>query len=166
MALGFNADEVYEMAERIEVNGEKFYRRASKLSKDDKVKALFDDLAYKEGIHKKIVMQLREALPAEASRADAFDPDDEAGAYLAAVADSHVFAVYEDPAELLPEDVTPIQALKVALEGNASGVVELAPYKETVIGQNAGTDRISVKWMNVWTGTRENLRSTVDLSPR
>ena len=52
---------------------------------------------------------------------------------------------------LIAENRGPV-ALKVALEGNASRVVELAPYKETVIGENAGTDRISIEWKNVWTG--------------
>ncbi len=66
---------------------------------------------------------------------------------------------------LIAENRGPV-ALKVALEGNGGGFVELAPYKETGSGENAGTDRISVKWKNVWTGTKQNLRSTFDLSPR
>ncbi len=45
MSFEFNADEILEMAEQIERNGARFYRKAAELVKDAAVSKLLQDLA-------------------------------------------------------------------------------------------------------------------------
>ncbi|MBA7641032.1 hypothetical protein ES703_48704 [subsurface metagenome] len=51
MAIGFNADEVLEMAIRIERNGAAFYRKAAGLQSDEKNRDFFESLAAMEDKH-------------------------------------------------------------------------------------------------------------------
>jgi rubrerythrin len=66
MAMKFNADEVFEMAERVETNGAEFYTRAADLhAKQADVKFL-RQMAKMEYDHRDTFAALRKRLPAEA----------------------------------------------------------------------------------------------------
>ena len=45
MGIQFNADEIFEIAERIEQNGARFYRKAAGNTADDKSKKMLEQLA-------------------------------------------------------------------------------------------------------------------------
>ena len=115
MAFGFNADEILQMAERIERNGARFYRQAAEVcSADEETKAALLELAEMEEDHERTFAKMREALGTAESRPSTFDPEGETAAYLAAMADGSVFGSETDPANLVCDK--PIEELlKIAI---------------------------------------------------
>jgi rubrerythrin len=91
MSYPFNADEIFEIAEQIEVNGGKFYRRAARLFDADEIQDLLNGLARMEDQHKRTFAELRENLLSKEQQGTAYDPYDEAVLYLRAFAGGHVF---------------------------------------------------------------------------
>ena len=89
MTYNFNADEVFAIAERIEVNGGKFYRKAAELVTDERTREVLLDLAVMEDGHENFFAGLREEFAGEDGGSLNFDPDGEAEAYLKAFADGH-----------------------------------------------------------------------------
>ena len=102
MAFSFNAQEVLQMAERIERNGARFYRRAAEEgAADAQTRGKLLELAEMEDRHEETFAQMREALRVEESQPVTFDPQCEAAHYLAAMADANVFGPEADPGELV-----------------------------------------------------------------
>ena len=101
MSIKFNADEVFEMAEQIERNGEKYYRRAAQGVKEKKSQKFLLQLADMEAQHQQTFAAMRAEVAAAAKEDTVWDPENEAVAYLRAMADSNVFKLSEDPAESL-----------------------------------------------------------------
>lgn len=99
MSLDFNADEILQMAQRIERNGVNFYRRAAKGTIEPGSAQLLLKLAAMEEGHEKIFARMRAELTEAEGKKRAFDPEDQATAYLRAWADVQVFDVRTDPAE-------------------------------------------------------------------
>lgn len=91
MIYDFNADEIFEIAEKMEQNGAIFYRTAAKAANDDKAKALLEKLAMMEDDHKRTFAQMRAQLKEKEKTATVFDPQNEAVLYLHALADMRVF---------------------------------------------------------------------------
>lgn len=88
MAIGFNADEVFEMAVRIEENGAAFYLKAADLNPDPKNRKFLENLAAMEKGHKKVFSEMRKTLVDKEKAGKIFDPNDELSLYLASLADS------------------------------------------------------------------------------
>ena len=91
MSFVFNADEIFEMALQIERNGEKFYRDSAKKVKEPEARDLLARLAGMEIEHQKIFRGMKAALTAADKKAMTFDPNNEAGLYLASLANTKVF---------------------------------------------------------------------------
>jgi rubrerythrin len=91
MSFVFNADEIFEMALQIERNGEKFYRDSAKKVKEPEARDLLARLADMEIEHQKIFRGMKAALTAADRKAMTFDPNNEAGLYLASLANTKVF---------------------------------------------------------------------------
>jgi rubrerythrin len=91
MGISFNADEVFEMAERVERDGADFYRRAARLQASTQAGnvELLKKLADMEDQHRATFAAMRAKLPARMRENTAFDPYLEATLYLDAMADSH-----------------------------------------------------------------------------
>ena len=62
MTIVFNADEIFEMAIRIENNGAAFYRKAAGLQSDTKNQKFLESLANMEDQHKRIFTEMRTTL--------------------------------------------------------------------------------------------------------
>ena len=88
MAIGFNADEVFEMAVRIEENGTAFYLKAADLNSDPETRKFLENLAAMEKGHKKVFSEMRKTLADKEKAGKVFDPNDELSLYLASLADS------------------------------------------------------------------------------
>ena len=58
MAMAFNADEIFEMAEEVERNGSKFYREAAARAADLQIKNMFLGLAAMEDGHLRIFHEM------------------------------------------------------------------------------------------------------------
>ncbi len=91
MSYDFNIDEIFEMAEQIERNGAKFYRKMAENISDILNFRLFLDLAAMEEDHEKIFASMRKNLSDQEQRPTVFDPEGEATLYLRALADLRVF---------------------------------------------------------------------------
>lgn len=89
MAYDFNANEILEMAIRIEENGAAFYRRAAELQTDTENQDFLSKLAAMEDAHKVSFSEMQTSITAAEKTATVFDPNDESSLYLSAMADSH-----------------------------------------------------------------------------
>jgi rubrerythrin len=89
MALGFNVDEVLEMAIRVEENAADFYRKAAEIQSDEKNREFLEKLAAIEDGHKATFMEIRNTITDTEKRGTVFDPHDELSLYLSAMADTH-----------------------------------------------------------------------------
>lgn len=89
MGYDFNADEVFEMAIKIEENGAAFYRKAAELQADQANKDLLNKLAAMEDTHKVSFVEMRNSITEAEKSATVFDPDNESSLYLSAMADQH-----------------------------------------------------------------------------
>jgi rubrerythrin len=91
MIYDFNADEIFEIALKMEQNGAKFYRTAANAVKDDKAKTLLNKLAMMEENHEQTFANMRKELKSNEKTLTVFDPQNEAVLYLHALADMRVF---------------------------------------------------------------------------
>ncbi len=96
MAIRFNADEVLRMAERIERNAARFYRRAAEMKSDPRTENTLLELASWEERHYDVFAAMRSQLGPEQREETTYDPDKELPLYLRAMADQRVFNVYDD----------------------------------------------------------------------
>ena len=141
MSFSFNADEIFEMAEQIERNGSRFYRRAAEGAVDPRNRRLFLDLAAMEDEHEKVFASMRANLAHGEREATVFDPDGQAALYLRAMADEHVFDVKADPTELFAGKETMEDILRTAIGMEKDSIVFYLGMKE-LVPQRLGKDRI------------------------
>ncbi|HUV64093.1 MAG TPA: ferritin family protein [Sedimentisphaerales bacterium] len=139
MSMPFNADEIFEMAEHIERNGAKFYRKAA--DKFTALRKLLLDLAVMEDEHEKIFAAMRTELSGEEADPPVFDPDGEAQMYLRVMADGHVFNLKADPAEKLADVETAEDLLKMAMGVERDSIAFYVGLRES-ISRKAGRDKV------------------------
>ena len=135
MSYDFNADEVFEMAEQMERNGEKFYKNAATTIDDEAHKKLLQDLAAMEVDHEKTFKAMRSELKAAEKSATVFDPDGEAALYLRALVDTRVF--FEKKIDVSSME----KILKAAIEAEKDSIVFYLGMKNAV-PEKLGRDRI------------------------
>ncbi|MDA8136305.1 MAG: ferritin family protein [Desulfobacteraceae bacterium] len=97
MTNEFNADDIFEMAVKIEQNGAVFYRDAAGQVDEKKNKDFLLELARMEDEHGAVFSNLKKELTSQEKMATIFDPEDENILYLNAFADSKVFFKKEKP---------------------------------------------------------------------
>ena len=115
MSIVFNADEVFEMAEQIERNGAKYYRRAAEFIKDAEAKQMLLSLADMEDSHLDIFSEMHAKLTGKEREETVYDPEELAGKYLKALADGSVFDMKTDPSEKIKPDTPIADVLRYAL---------------------------------------------------
>ncbi|RLC23070.1 MAG: rubrerythrin [Deltaproteobacteria bacterium] len=93
----FNANDIFEMAVKIEQNGAIFYRNAAKQIEDEKNKAFLLELASMEDGHAVTFSTMQKQLKGTEVFSNNFDPDDENILYLKALADTRVFFEKDQP---------------------------------------------------------------------
>ncbi len=141
MGIEFNAGEILEMAEKIERNGARFYRKAAELLKDATVSKLLQDLATWEEGHEKIFASLRARLTDSELQATTFDPEQETSMYLRAMADGHVFDARVEPADRLTGKESAEDILRMAIGQEKDSIVFYTGLK-AMVSQTAGRERI------------------------
>ena len=132
MSIPFNADEVFEMADEIERNGAKFYRKAAGAAKDTGVKDELVKLAEMEDEHERTFAAMRKELSPQDMIPTAFDPDGEAALYLRAFADGHVFDPKADPSDKLTGGESPADIYSAALGLEKDSIVFYLGMREMV----------------------------------
>ena len=141
MSTSFSAEEMFEMAERIERNGATFYRTAAKGVSDASVRRRLGELAAWEDEHERTFAAMRAELTVEECTPTAFDPDAQSTLYLVAMADRRVFDVSLEPGQLLTGKETLAQILQAALGREKDSVVFYTGMLDYV-PKRLGKDRI------------------------
>ena len=139
MGLTFNIEEILKMAEQIERNGDKFYRKAAENVSDDKVRKMLLKLAEMEVEHEKTFAAMRVELSDSEKQSDIFDPDNEAGLYLQAMAGGHVFNIKQDASEKLTGKESVAEILNMALQAERDSIAfyaGLQKYAPSQAGKN------------------------------
>ena len=143
MAIRFNADEIFEIAERIETNGARFYRRAAERFTDASVKKVLMTLADMELQHKMIFEAMHGDLASGEMKPVSFDPEKQTKSYLQAMADGRVFDINVDPDKYLSAGQTPQQILKTALGFEKDSIAFYTGIKD-MIPEDMGRDKIDI----------------------
>ncbi|MCD4676261.1 MAG: ferritin family protein [Desulfobacula sp.] len=129
MANEFNANDIFEIAIKIEQNGAIFYRDAAKLMEEEKHKQFLLELASMEDDHETTFVNMQKELKDKEAFPTTFDPDDENALYLKALADTRIFFEKEHPDNSLKGILsTAIQAEKDSIAFYL-GIKELVPAK-------------------------------------
>lgn len=103
MTNEFNANDIFEIAIKIEQNGAIFYRDAANQVKGENHKKFLLDLAKMEEDHKATFANMKKELKDEETFSTTFDPNDENVLYLKALADTRVFFDKKQPGEKLKD---------------------------------------------------------------
>ena len=141
MSITFNADEIFEMAEKIEKNAVEFYREAEEKCSNDKEKQMFEKLAQMENDHAHIFAEMRTELNPEEMEETVFDPQDEGAMYLQTMASSHGTEGKISPTQKLTGSESIKEVLEIAVDAEKNSVVFYSGLKEFV-PQKAGKDKV------------------------
>ncbi|MCK4887853.1 MAG: ferritin family protein [Planctomycetes bacterium] len=123
MNIRFNVDEIFEMAEEIERNGAKFYRKAAENTSDDETKTMLLGLAAMEDSHEMTFATMRKELSADDKEPTVYDPDNQAAMYLRMMADSHGCEGKKSPTQELTGNESIKEILNIALNSEKDSVV-------------------------------------------
>jgi rubrerythrin len=93
----FNANDVFEIAVKIEENGAAFYRDAAQKIENDNHKEFLIELAKMEDDHIVTFSNMKKGLKEAEVLSQNFDPDDENLLYLKSLADTRVFFKKDKP---------------------------------------------------------------------
>lgn len=141
MSISFSADEILEIAQQIEQNGLNFYRAAANAVTDPEAKEMLWSLAEWEVGHEMIFREMRATLTDDQRQPTVFDPDDEMGLYLKAMANTVVFTSKMDPQEMIGHNPSFRKVLDIALGREKDAVVFYAGIKE-IVPASLGRDKI------------------------
>ena len=128
MGIMFDASEVFQLAIRIEENGEKFYRKMAEKFEEPTTKELFTFLANEEVGHKKIYQEILSTIekytPRESYPGEYF-------AYLRSYADNIIFSQKEFDTKL--ESIADVMsALDFAINAEVSSILYYQEVKNIV----------------------------------
>ena len=143
MGVTFNADEIFEMAEEMERNGAKFYRKAAENASDSQIKQILFDMADMEDGHLKTFKEMREQLSGQEKASTVFDPDNQSALYLQAMADARGYEGKITPSKELTGSETPKEILETALNSEKESVVFYFGLK-SLVSAKAGRDKVEV----------------------
>ncbi|MFH0911787.1 MAG: ferritin family protein [Planctomycetota bacterium] len=132
MAIQFHAEEIFHIAEKIEQNGEEFYRKAAEFVSNAKACATLLRLAEWEKNHRQLFAELRTRLKSKPVDLSAMDPENTSLLYLQAIADGQVFNLKSLAEEILSISDDVEEILRQALEREKDSVVFYHALKEIV----------------------------------
>jgi rubrerythrin len=141
MVLGFNADEVFEMAIRAEQNGAAFYRRAAELNAGKSTVEFLEKLAAIEDAHEKVFAHMRKDLSGREKGQTVYDRYDDGALYLAATADTHGGEGSPSVADTLTGEETMEQILQIAIELEQKSILFYVGLRD-LVPENLGRDRV------------------------
>ncbi len=156
MSMRFNIEEIFEIAEQIERNGAKFYRKAAANTEIPENREMLEGLALMEDRHEKVFGTLRRKIVDSDPALSVFDPDSQAALYLQSFADGYVFDIRSDPSEKLIGGETLRQILKTAIGLEKDSIVFYYGMQE-MVPEHLGQDKIGVI-------IQEEMRHIADLS--
>jgi len=141
MDIEFNAFEVFEIAEKIERNGARFYRRAADLF-DAETAKMFLELADWETEHIQVFANMRKQLFEQSRELRTFKPEDRLLPDAQAMAGLAVFGIRADPSDELTGKESKADVLKKAIEKEKDSIVYYTGLKSFVPAR-AGQEKIA-----------------------
>jgi rubrerythrin len=141
MPITFNADEIFEMAEQIEKNGTKFYRKAAENAPDEQTRQMLLDMAAMEDEHLKTYQEIRKGLNQWEKEEMIFDPDNQSAMYLQTMADARGYEGKITPTKELTGNETIKEILEIALNSEKESVLFYLGLKD-LVPQRAGRDKV------------------------
>lgn len=139
--LIFNANEVFEVAKRIERNGVVFYNKAAEMMADEASKKLMLELAEMEVVHEQVFTHMQQALTAEEQSDGLEDAHNDAYQFLQGMADKYVFNPALDPLKVLAAGMEPKKILDIAVEREKDSIIFFEGIK-TMVPEKFGSKRI------------------------
>ncbi|MDZ7814857.1 MAG: ferritin family protein [Planctomycetota bacterium] len=140
MTTAFNTTEIFEMAEQIERNGARFYRKAAQEVTGLRARGLFEKLAKMEDEHESLFSEMKRKA-GDSSLSFDQDTSNEALLYLQALADDRIFE--DDPTTMLENqyDIAAVLQKAISLERDSiafyTGMQQLAldePTRRNLVG--------------------------------
>jgi rubrerythrin len=141
MPITFNADEIFNMAEKIESNGAAFYRKAATLHPNPHNNAFLTKLAEMEDTHLSTFRLMHKELSIREREETAYDPMGEAMLYLGTMADQHGGEGSPSAAAALTGKETMEQILRIAMELERKSILFYIGLKDLVPAK-LGKDKI------------------------
>ena len=129
-AIRFSADEILDMAQRIETNGARFYRKAAQQCAG--VGAFFQELARQEDVHFATFGEMRKQLSPQEKDASVLDPYGEQSMYLKAFVDGYAFEISQDPSQALTGKEAAPEVLRMARGLERDSIVFYSSLKDMV----------------------------------
>ncbi len=142
MAYDFNVEEVFEMAIQIEANGAAFYRKAAGMQTDESDRRFLETLALMEDRHKAGFQEMKQFVADSEKTPTVFDPDDEQGLYLKAMADFHGGEGSPDALALLTGTESLADIVKTAIGLEKESILFYVGLKD-LVPPRLGRDRIN-----------------------
>ena len=141
MPITFNANEIFEMAEEMERNGARFYRKAAENTSDDQTKQMLLNMADMEDDHLKTFEEMRKELSGQEKGWTTFDPDNQSVLYLQSMADARGYEGKITPTKELTSSETPKEILETALNSEKESIVFYFGLKG-LVPVKAGRDKV------------------------
>ena len=141
MTVELNAFEVFEIAEKIERNGAKFYLKAAELFDDFNIRSLFQELAGWELRHKQIFTKMRKELSELSYEFETSKSKDDLLTDAQAMAGLAVFGINLDTSELFSGKMSKHDIIKIAIEKEKDSIVYYTGLMNFVPDQ-VGKDKI------------------------
>ena len=124
--------EVLEVAEKIERNGAKFYRRAAATCNDADISSLFVQLGQWESRHIQLFREMKEELAEQKWALGDIAPDRVGAPDAQALAGLAVFGIQPDPAQQLTGEESRADVLRMAIEKEKDSIVYYTGLKDFV----------------------------------
>jgi rubrerythrin len=138
MSIRFNADEIFAMAVQIERNGQAFYQQAADMQKDETTRDYFLNLAGMEKEHVTTFQKMKEQFSDVGESMDLYD---EAGAYLATLADAYKVEGSPKITDALTGNETIEEILRLAIGLEKDAVLFYLGMKD-VVPESLGRDKV------------------------
>jgi rubrerythrin len=126
------AQEVLDIADKIERNGARFYRKAAVLCDHAETSRLFVKLAQWEARHVEIFRRMKEELAKQSRDVDRVSLEQRNGADAAVLAGLAVFGIRPDPADELTGRETRADIVRTAIEKEKDSIVYYTGLKDFV----------------------------------
>jgi rubrerythrin len=110
------------MAEQIERNGVRFYRKAAEIVAGKDLRTTLLELADMEADHVKIFEDIRKQISYKERELITFDPENEVALYLQAMASGHVFDLKKDMSAQLSGKETTEDILNMAVQAEKESI--------------------------------------------
>jgi rubrerythrin len=140
MSQIFNASEVFEMAEQIERDGGRFYRRAADSVQGEKEKGFLTRLAEMENEHEKLFVKLRRDAGLEGDK-EFPDLESQTAAYLQAMAEGKVFGDIKDMSLKITPSTPVKKIIDIAIGFEKDTIVFFSAMKN-LIPESLGREKI------------------------